>query len=392
MKSPIRFLFVFLLLTSQFVNAADPKKILIVVSSYGKDGEKIRPGQSRPGQSRPGQSRPGQSRPGYEFDEFSQAYLIFKANGFALDVASPRGGRVEADEFNKAKPYNQRVLADQEAMTLLNQTRSTHSVNVADYAALYIVGGKGAMFDLPFDPALQDIIGAMYDRADGIVSAVCHGPAALVHVKQADGTYLIAGKTIAGFCNDEEQLFGKRWKTEFPFSLEDKLKQRGGRYERAELMLPHVSVDGRLITGQNPYSTNGVAEAVVQALGKPLAARVAYPDEKSMWLVKRAITGQFIWAADELRTHKADYDIELIAVYGYYRLLGAKDDTLVIRPALQVIDLASPYLFDPNLQVQRAVGHRKLGEMPTARALLNELLRRDPNHAEARRLLNEWGQ
>lgn len=131
---------------------------------------------------------------------------------------------------------------------------------------------------------------------------------------------------------------------------------------------------------------------MVQALGKPLVARVAYPDENSMHLAKRAITGQYAWAASELRTRKSEYDIELIAVYGYYRLLGAKDDTLVIRPALQVIELASPYLSDPNLQLQRAVGHRKLGELARARPLLTDLLRRDPNHTEARRLLNEWGQ
>lgn len=382
MQFPIRFLFGFLLLLSQVTEAADPRKILIVVSSYGRDG----------GKSQPGRDRPDLSRPGYEFDEFSQAYLIFKANGFAIDVASPRGGRVEAGEFNKKKPYNQRVLADQQAMALLNQTRPTQSLNPADYAALYIVGGKGAMFDLPFDPALQDFIAALYSRPGAVVSAVCHGPAAFAHVKQPDGTYLIAGKAIAGFCNEEEQMFGKRWQAEFPFSLEDKLKQRGGLYERAELMLPHVSVAGRLITGQNPYSTNAVAEAVVKALGKPLAPRVAYSDENSMHLVKRAITGQYTWAAEELRTRQSDYDIQLIAVYGYYRLLGAKDDMLVIRQALQVIELATPYLFDPNLQLQRAIGHHKLGELPTARTLLNELLKREPNHAEAKRLLSEWGE
>jgi len=372
MKPVTRFLFVLLFGLSQVVNAADPQKILIVVSSYGKDG--------------------GKTRPGYEFDEFSQAYLLFKANGFAIDVASPRGGRAEADEFNKTKPFNQQILADQQAMTLLNQTRPTHSINPADYAALYIVGGKGAMFDLPVDPALQEIIAAIYARPDGIVSAVCHGSAAFAHIKQPDGSFLIAGKAIGGFSNEEEELFGKGWKSELPFLLEDKLKQRGGLYERAEMMLPHVSVAGRLITGQNPYSTNAVAEAVVQALGKPLVPRVAYPDENSMRLVKRALTGQYAWAADELRTRKSDYDIKLIAVYGYYRLLGAKDDTGVIRSALQVNELASPYFFEPKWQVQRAIGHKKLGELPAARALLTELLKRDPNHAEARKLLSEWGE
>jgi len=250
-----RFLFVLFFVLSQVVNAADPQKILIVVSSYGKDG--------------------GKTRPGYEFDEFSQAYLIFKANGFAIDVASPRGGRAEADEFNKTKPDNQQILADQEAMTLLNQTRTTQSINPADYAALYIVGGKGAMFDLPFDSALQDIISAIYARPDGIVSAVCHGPAAFAHVKQPDGTYLIAGKAIAGFSNDEEQLFGKRWKAELPFLLEDKLKQRGGLYERADVPVHNEAREpGHLVLKTGVPLSAGVYMLTVEERGQTRQHRI----------------------------------------------------------------------------------------------------------------------
>ncbi len=112
---------IILLITSQVAHAANPQKILIVVSSYGKDG--------------------GKTRPGFEFDEFSQAYLVFKANGFAIGIASPRGGG--PSRMSSTKPYNQRVLADEAAMTLLNQTRPSHALNVADYTALYVVGGKG---------------------------------------------------------------------------------------------------------------------------------------------------------------------------------------------------------------------------------------------------------
>jgi hypothetical protein len=68
-----RFLFVLFFALSQGVNAADPQKILIVISRYGKDG--------------------GKTRPGYEFDKFSQAYLIAgKAiAGFGNDASANAG-------------------------------------------------------------------------------------------------------------------------------------------------------------------------------------------------------------------------------------------------------------------------------------------------------------
>lgn len=102
--------------------SASSKKILIVVSSYGKSE--------------------GKTRPGFEFDEFSQAYLIFKANGFDVDVASPRGGHAEPDEYNESKPYNKILLQNSEAMHLLRNTKPTGKLKPEDYSAVYIVGGR----------------------------------------------------------------------------------------------------------------------------------------------------------------------------------------------------------------------------------------------------------
>jgi hypothetical protein len=126
------------------LHAADAGRILIVVSGEGRDH--------------------GKARPGYEFDELSQAWLIFKANGFAIDVASPRGGAVEADPYNPKEPFNAALLADTQAMRMLAATRSTREVKAADYAAIYVVGGKGAMFDLPRDAALASLLSATRKR------------------------------------------------------------------------------------------------------------------------------------------------------------------------------------------------------------------------------------
>jgi putative intracellular protease/amidase len=382
MKNRLKIILWILIVTAGLPTVAQMKKaggkpanianrILMVVSSYGKDSGKI--------------------RPGYEFDEFTQAWLVFKANGFTMEVASPKGGPTEPDEFNKTKLYNKTVLADKIAMAALKNTIPTVRINPADYTAVYIVGGKGAMFDLPFDPSLQDIISYIYNKKNAVVSAVCHGPAAFVNVKTDGKKYLLEGKTVTGFCNVEEEKFGKKWVKDFPFLLEDKLRSRNAVYEQAEIMLPHVIVSGNLVTGQNPYSTAWLAEEVVKALGRQPVKRTLYTDENSMFLVKKAITGEFEWAKAELSKNKPAYDIELIAVYGYYRLIDEKASNKETQLALNIIELATPYMYKDVLELERAKGYIKLGEKEKAKIILQALVKKEPTMEKAVALLKEAG-
>lgn len=345
------------------------KKILIALSSYGKGAGKI--------------------RPGFEFDEYSQAYLIFKANGFDVDVTSPKGGAVEADEYNKAKPYNKELLSDQTAIAKLQNTIPTSQIKPELYDAIYVVGGKGAMFDLPFDPSLQEVIQKIYEQQKGIVAAVCHGPAAFVNVKLSNGNYLITNKTLTGFCNDEELKFGKTWKDEFPFLLEDKLIKRGVKYERSYAMLPQLSIDGQIITGQNPFSTTILAEQIVRSLGLTPAKREQYKDEKSIHLVKKALAGQMDWAKEELRKNYASYDTLLIAVYGYYKLLFAKGDKLEITNGLKISELVSDWVYNEVLRYEMAKGYLVLDDKVSSKKLLNEIIVKTPSFSEAKALLDQ---
>lgn len=347
------------------VQAAD--RVLLVVSSYG-DGE-------------------NQTRPGYEFDELSQAYHIFRINGFAVDIASPRGGEAAADKFNKDKAYNAALLADREAMQALRNTHKIAGLRASDYRAVFVAGGKGAMFDLPSDTALQKLLAAVY-RQQGVVSAVCHGPAALVEVKLDDGSYLVSGRAVSGFTDEEEQLFGKKWLAEYPFLLQNKLVERGARFEQEDIMLPQMSVDGRLITGQNPYSTTLVAEAVVRALGKAPVAREPYRDERTMQLLKRFLKGEQAWAEESLRQDTTAYDTDLLAAYGYYRLQPAQDQS-AIRQALDVMELALPYIQHPRLKLAQAQAYARLHDKPRAREILQALLQQEPQMPEAQQLLQQ---
>lgn len=357
-----------LLVNSQSKN--NQKKILMVVSSYGKDQ--------------------GTIRPGYEFDEFSQAYLIFKKNNLAIDVASPKGGKVEADKFNVEKEYNKAVINDKEAITLLENTYSTASINANEYDAIYIVGGKGAMFDLPYDPSLQDIILNLYNRKETVISSVCHGPASFVNIKN-DDDYIIKGVEITSFCNIEEDLFEKKWVKEFPFSLEDKLKSRGAIFKQTDFMLSKVAVSGKFVTGQNPFSTTKSAEAVVTSLGLTPVKRIVYKDEKSVYLIQNLLDKKktIKWAEKELAKNKANYDIQIIAVYGYYKILASKENKDELIKGIELVELTSPHFFNEHLQLLVAKTYISIDNKLKAKKILNDLIAKNIVKKEAEKLLIE---
>ncbi|WP_260603478.1 type 1 glutamine amidotransferase domain-containing protein, partial [Enterobacter hormaechei] len=107
------------------------------------------------------------------------------------------------------------------------------------------------------------IIREVYE-SDGIVSAVCHGPAALVDAKLSSGEYLVKGKNVAAFTNKEEEEVHTT--DVVPYLLETALREHGALHHEAPNWSENVVTDGRLITGQNPASAHGVGVALLNAL------------------------------------------------------------------------------------------------------------------------------
>jgi putative intracellular protease/amidase len=143
---------------------------------------------------------------------------------------------------------------------------STFLGRSGEFAAIFYPGGHGPMYDLAVDQDSIALIREFHD-AGKTVAAVCHGPAALVNVKLADGSYLLKGKTATGFTNQEEDQVNM---SKFmPFMLEDKMKEAGAVYKKTEPWGELVlSIDGgKFITGQNPGSARGVGEAIAKAIG-----------------------------------------------------------------------------------------------------------------------------
>lgn len=222
--------------------------------------------------------RAGDINTGYELTELARAYYVFKANGYDVQIASPKGGVVPVNIDEELTETDYAFLNDPEAQRLVRRTQKLVDVDHANFVAVYFVGGKGAMFDFAGNADAQSFAANIYD-AGGVVGAVCHGPAALIGARLADGAMLLDGKAVAGFTNDEELFLIPEARSVFPFLLEDGLKADGARSSNAPKYLAHTVSDGRLVTGQNPWSTWSMAEAMVRALGHQPVARDPSPEE-----------------------------------------------------------------------------------------------------------------
>jgi len=362
LKQSLLALIALLIITLPVQAMSNGKKVLMIVSGNGQ----------------------GEEKPGYEFDEFSKAYSVFKGNDIVVDIASPKGGAVEADKYDPSKSYNAKVLVDDAIMEKLNNTLATNQVNAKAYDAVFIVGGKGAMFDLPQDQALQNIIAQIYQQ-QGSVAAVCHGPAALVNVKLKDGSYLVANKAINSFTNQEEKLFGQKWINDFDFMLEDKLSERGAHFQSSEIMLSHVAVDGRLITGQNPTSTVDVATALVKSLGLTPVKLTIEIEDKTLAVVAKFIAGDTS-ALATLTNNQEQYHLPLVGMYGFY-FLKIADSTPDFEQALSLMMIAKKSINNPMLDMKIAKTQIKLGQADNAKATLNQLITAKPDYKPAQDML-----
>ncbi|NEQ21559.1 MAG: type 1 glutamine amidotransferase domain-containing protein [Microcoleus sp. SIO2G3] len=197
---------------------------------------------------------------GIWFEEFAIPYMEFKSNGFEVTVASPKGGVAPLDPRSTE---TEEVSNWTEAQEALQHTQALASVEAADFDAVFLPGGHGTMFDLPDSADLHKLLSA-FAEADKVIAAVCHGPAGFVGAKLADGTPLVAGKTITGFTNDEERAV--ELDQLMPFLLETRLRELGGQFVVQPNWSDHIEQDGKLITGQNPQSSKSAAQAVVSAL------------------------------------------------------------------------------------------------------------------------------
>lgn len=203
---------------------------------------------------------------GFWLEELAAPYYVFKDAGAQIVLASPAGGKPPLDPKSNEPGFQtdltHRFEADPAANAQLAATVRLDSVNQADFDAVFYPGGHGPLWDLAEDPKSAALIES-FIAARKPVALVCHAPGALRHVKNADGSPLVAGKQVTGFTNTEEAAV--ELTDIVPFLVEDELKAKGGLFTRGDDWASYVVVDGLLITGQNPGSSAAAAEALLQA-------------------------------------------------------------------------------------------------------------------------------
>lgn len=200
--------------------------------------------------------------------ELAAPYNLFADAGLEVAIASPSGGQAQFDP-SSIKPAGQneaqveRFLNDPIAQRKAADTLPVGAVDASVYDAVFFPGGHGAMWDLPDDPGVTRAVEAAF-AAGKMIAAVCHGPAGLVTAKRPDGKSILYGKRVNGFTDDEESAAGLS--DVVPFTLESRMRELGGLFEKAPNWQAFAVRDGLLITGQNPSSSTLVAQLVLSAL------------------------------------------------------------------------------------------------------------------------------
>ena len=223
-------------------------KILIVLTSHDRLGDTGK-------------------KTGFWLEELAAPYYVFKDAGAELTLASPKGGQPPLDpksaEAGAQTDATRRFEGDVQATAALASTRELAGIELAQYDAVFYPGGHGPLWDLAEDAASIDLIEAAM-AAGKPVALVCHAPAALRHVRAANGEPLVKGRNVTGFSNGEEAAVALT--DVVPFLVEDMLRHNGGVYSSTADWGVHVVTDGLLITGQNPASSAAAATALLVAL------------------------------------------------------------------------------------------------------------------------------
>jgi putative intracellular protease/amidase len=203
---------------------------------------------------------------GFWLEEFAAPYYVFKDAGAAITLASPKGGQPPLDPKSDAPDgqtdATRRFKQDAAAQAALGATVKLADVRADDHDAVFYPGGHGPLWDLAEDADSIALIEAFW-RAGKPVGAVCHAPAVLRGVA-VDGTPLVKGRRVTGFSNSEEAAVDLT--KVVPFLVEDELKRLGGRYEKAADWQSFAIVDGKLVTGQNPASSEEAARKLLGLL------------------------------------------------------------------------------------------------------------------------------
>lgn len=204
---------------------------------------------------------------GFWLEEFAAPYYAFTDAGAEVVLASPAGGQPPLDPKSDLPDFQteltHRFKADPAAQAALASTVKLETIDPADFDTVFYPGGHGPLWDIAESETSIRLI-ETFERAGKPIGFVCHAPGVLRHVKAADGTPLVQGRRVTGFTNGEEAAV--ELTDVVPFLIEDEFQKLGAHYEKGPDWASFLVTDGKLITGQNPASSEAVAKALIEQL------------------------------------------------------------------------------------------------------------------------------
>lgn len=222
---------------------------------------------------------------GFWWGELTHPYFYCTEAGYQVEIFSPNGGKCEADAMSDPEDASQwqaeDVISrgykhDAAFVKLVENTRSVDEIDVSRFDAVVVAGGQGPMFTFGNAHNLHRTFAEFY-QAGKVVAALCHGVAILRYAMLPGGQPLVAGKTVTGFANVEEDVADQavwdsgalsRDKHVMPWRIEDEIKRLGGNYVQAGLWKGFAVRDGNLITGQQNFSGGETAQLLIETLGR----------------------------------------------------------------------------------------------------------------------------
>lgn len=203
---------------------------------------------------------------GFWIEEFAAPYYVLTDAGVDVTITSPKGKQPPIDPASTTDDAQtgatRRFYSDKELQEKLANTVKLEDIDSEDYDAVFYPGGHGPLWDLANDLKSISLIEEFNDQKKPM-AFVCHAPGVLANVED-NKEPLVRGKNVTGFTNSEEEAVGLT--SVVPFLVEDKLKQLGANYSKAGDWDSYVLVDGRLITGQNPASSEEAARELLKML------------------------------------------------------------------------------------------------------------------------------
>ncbi|OXA86621.1 nuclear transport factor 2 family protein [Flavobacterium hercynium] len=204
---------------------------------------------------------------GNSFVEIVNAYDTFVNAGYTVDFLSPKGGAIPLAYINTSDNLQKQYLYNQDFMYNVAHTLTPKEIDYKAYKAVHYIGGGSAMYDVPENADIQRLVMQLYEDNNGIISSVCHGTAGIVNLKTKNGKFLVDGKKISGYPDSFEIQDGEYFK-HFPFLIQKTIEERGGSFKFSKRNESFVEQDGRIVTGQNFQSSNGVALKIIELIEK----------------------------------------------------------------------------------------------------------------------------